>query len=375
MTIQEFIEEYYDLESYLKLVHDEHGDLLRWESNIIEIPVPMIGERIKIHESQLLKLINGEEPDRIPSFKYIDTYGIRFKTYFEFCISIQSDDYTWFEGDDWKTDPLKFRIGKTQFEVGSISSLMVLLTEPIHRHSDYHYDFYEFASIKMVVANGIDYKNEFIKGIYYLNSYYLKSIAFYAQLKSVALNNDDPLELFSRDDPETIFEVAKRRRNIKRKDFQRCEPLNLYNFATSAIGEQRFLTYYRVLEFFMEQALIERAKKLRLDSSVSDEDLIKELSVRQEEDQLINLLKTVLTQSKKSNLLNYCLHKGIIAERKFEKIGTELYRFRNSIVHAKERELSTTNFPNPFELNTKLDNWIYITDELARECIMKLNSK
>ena len=114
---------------------------------------------------------------------------------------------------------------------------------------------------------------------------------------------------------------------------------------------------------------------MRVDSSVSDEELVKELSVRQEEDQLINLLKTVLTQSKKNRLLNYCLHKGIITGNKFEKIGTELYRYRNSIVHAKERELSNTNFPNPFEINPKLHNWIYVTDELARECIMKLNSK
>ncbi len=375
MTIQEFIEEYYDLESYLNLVHDEHGNKLRLERNMIEIPIPLIGERIKIHESQLLELINGKEPNRIPSFKYIDTYGIRFKTYFEFCISIQSDEYSWFEGDDWKTEPLKFKVGTTQFEVGSISSLMVLLTEPIHRDSDYYYNFHEFASLKMKVTSGLDFKNEFIKGVFYLNSYYLKPIAFYAQLKSFALNNDDPLELFSRDDPDSIFNVAKRKRNIKRKDFHRCEPLNLYNYATSAMGEQRFLSYYRVLEFFMEQALIERAKCLRLDSSVSDEELIKELSVRQEEDQLINLLKTVLTQPRKSRLLNYCLHKGIITERKFEKIGTELYRFRNSIVHAKEKELSNTNIPNPFELNSKLYKWIYITDELARECIMRLNSK
>lgn len=375
MTIQEFIEEYYDLEPYLQLVHDEHGDNLVLESKMIEIPVNMIEERIKIHDSQLLKLINSEEPDRIPSFKYIDTYGIKFKTYFEFCISIQSDDYSEYEGNVWKTDPLKFKIGSTQFEVSSISSLMVLLTEPIHRDSDYHYDFTEFASIKMNVASGLDYKDEFIKGIFYLNSCYLKSIAFYAQLKSVAFDDSDPLELFSRDDPESIFKGAKRKRNIKRKDFRKSEPLKLYNYATTAKVEQRFLSYYRVLEFFMEQAIIQRANKLRLDSSVSDEDLVKELSIQKEEEQLKTLLKTVLSQSKKSKLLNYCLHKKIITERKFDKIASELYRYRNSIVHAKEREIMNTNFPNPFEINTNLNGWIYITDELAKECIMKLNSK
>ena len=44
----------------------------------------------------------------------------------EFCISIQSDNYNWYEGNDWKTDPVKFKIGATQFEVGPISAMMVI---------------------------------------------------------------------------------------------------------------------------------------------------------------------------------------------------------------------------------------------------------
>lgn len=256
-----------------------------------------------------------------------------------------------------------------------MSSLMVLLTEPIHGDSDFHYDFDEFASIKIAISNGNDFKDEFSKGIYYLNSYYLKPISFYATLKSVELNDSDPLELFSREDPESIFEVAKRKRNVSRKDFQKCEPLNLYNYATTIQGEQRFLSYYRVLEFFMEQALIKRANKLRFNNLISDEELVKELSIRKEEEQLKTLLKEVLSHNKKTKLINYCLHRQIIEERRVDKIAVQLYRFRNSIVHAKEKETLNTNFPNPFELNNDLSIWITIADELARACIMKLNTK
>ena len=89
MTIAEFIAEYYDLESYLKLVEEEHGNKLKLSKIMIEIPIPLINDRVKIHESQLLKLIYGEEPDNIPSLKYIKSHGIKFKKYFEFCISIK----------------------------------------------------------------------------------------------------------------------------------------------------------------------------------------------------------------------------------------------------------------------------------------------
>jgi len=375
MTIQEFIEEYCELGSYLQLVCNEHGQKLRLKNDTIEIPVNLVEDEIKIHESQLGKLINGEEPDRIPNFKYLDTYGIKFKNYYEFCISIQSDDYDWLDGSHWKTEPLKFKIGSTQFEVGSISSMMVLLTEPIHRVSHEHYDFFNFASIKMAITSGLDYKNEFTKGIFYLNSCYLKPIHFYAQLKSIAFNNDDPLELFSRDDPESFFKIAKRSRTIKRKDFIKCEPLNLYNYATVVKGEQRFFAYYRVLEFFMEQAIIHRAKNLRTDLKISDEDLVKELCARNEEEQLIILLKEVLSQSKKNKFLNYCQIKNIITQKKIENIASALYKYRNSIVHAKERQIANTNFPDPFDINTKLHYWVYIVGELARECIMKFNTK
>lgn len=375
MQIEEFIEEYGDLESYLKLVHKEHGDKLKLSKSIIEIPVPLINEKIKIYESQLDKLINGEEPNEIPSFKYLKSYGIKFKKYFELCISIQRDDYPWIEGNHWKTEPLRFKIDTTQFEIGSMSSLMVLLTEPIYRVSDYHYDFDKFASIKIGISNGNNFKDEFSKGIYYLNSYYLKPISFYASLKSVEFNDDDPLDLFSTDDTESIFEVAKRKRNVKRKDFQKCEPLNLYNYATSIKGEQRFLSYYRVLEFFMEQAFIKRAHKLRFDDAISDEELVTKLSIRKEEEQLKILLKEVLSQSKKGKLINYCISKGIVEKRSIDKIAVKLYKFRNSIVHAKEKEVLNTNFPDPFELNSNLNIWISITEKLARECIMELNTK
>jgi len=375
MNWEEFLETFEDLEKYLSAIYEEFNSEIEIASNLIQVPVKHIDQKIKLHESQLDKLINGEEPDGIPSFKYLEDYGIKFKKYYEIAILISSDDYNWFEGDDWNTSPLKFKIGNTQFEVGLISPLMVLLYEPIHGESDFHYDFEEFASIKMVVETVTDYKEEFSKAIYYLNSHYLKPISFYAKLKrlSFSRDEDDPLGLFSGEDHEEIFKVAKRVRNRQRNNFLSVTPLCLYNEAFENKGTFRFLTFYRILEFFMEQAVIATAKTLRHDTNITEIELIRELSIRTEEDQLINLFKSVTTSSKRRKLIDYCSAKGLISERKFIQIPTQLYQYRNSLVHAKEKEINRTNIPNPFEDIPDNEVWTYIAEEVARVCIGKLN--
>lgn len=374
MTFDEFVEEYIDLEMYLDYVLEEHGDKVKVTSDFIEVPVKILNDRIKIHTSQLELLINGQKPDRIPNFNYIGTFGIRFKSYYEIRISFKSDDYGWHDGDEWSQDPLKFKVGNTQFEVGVFSSLMVLLTEPLFRESDFHFDFEKFASIKMLIKDNLNHESEFVKGLYYLNSHYLKPIGFYAEIQSVELVINDPLGLYEDGNAEAVFAVARRKRNIKRKDFYSCEPLKLYNFASSVIGEQRFLSYYRILEFFMEKAVLLNIQKIRYDSSVTEMELQNLLSIRQEEPQLLNLLKTILTPSRRKKLISYCIHNKLIEEDKIEKVSSGLYGFRNSIVHAKQKEMSKTIIPNPFEENHKLNRWIYVASELSQECIAKLNT-
>jgi len=376
----EFIEGFEEIETFLQAIYEENAKNVFEEDinisrDLIEVPVRLLNEKIKLHISHLNLLQENKQPDNIPSFKYLDDFGVKFKKYHEIAISISSDDYNWFEGEDWNTSPLKFKIGETQYEVSLISPLMVLLTEPVYGDRDWHYDFNQFASIKMVVQTGTNFKDEFSKAVYYLNSHYLKKIGFYAKLKRLTLGDEDPLGLFSGEDPEEIFKVAKRIRNRKRDNFISVIPINLYNAAFRNTGTFRFLSFYRVLEFFMEQALIERAKTLRKDNTVSEIELIKELSIHTEKEQLINLCKSVTTPYKKGRMMGYCMNKGIIGSREFKKIPVKLYRYRNSLVHAKEKKIIETNIPTPFESIPNDSTWIYIVEELARECMNKLNKK
>lgn len=375
MNWEEFIYNHEEIERYLRMIHDDCGSEIELTSTNVKIPVTLLGDKINLHESQLDCLSMGNKPTSIPSFKYLEDYGIKFKRYFEIAITISSDDYSWFDGHDWNTSPLKFKIGKTQFEIGSMSNLMVMLTEPIYGEADFHYDFDWFATVKMIVNNADNYKEEFSKALFYLNSHYLKPISFYAKLKNLEFENEDPLGLFSGEDPEEIFKVAKRVRNRSRQNFTHSEPLDLYNEAFLNVGTQRFLSFYRVLEFFMEEALIDLTSKLRHDTDISEIELLRRISIRSEEEQLINLLKTITSRYQKQKFINYCDHKKIISKREFEQIAIQLYEHRNSLIHAKESELHRTKIPSPFDKRPENEIWIKIVEELARNSITKLNAK
>lgn len=374
-----FIENFEEIDLFLQAIYNDivenDDDCIEISRDIIYVPVRLLKDKIKLHTSQLNLLSDYKKAENIPNFKYLSDYGIKFKKYHEITISISSDDYSWFEGNNWNTAPLQFKIGETQIEIGLMSPLMVLLTEPVFGDSDLHYDFSEFATVKMIIEPETDYKNEFSKALYYLNSHYLKPIGFYGKLKRLTLRDEDPLGLFSGEDSSAIFNVAKRTRNRKRDNFINIAPINLYNAAFKNTGTYRFLSFYRVLEFFMEQALIERAKVLRNDNTVSEIELIKELSIRTEEEQLINLIKSITTSYKKGKMMDYCIFNGIINVREFKSIPKKLYQYRNSLVHAKEKEITRTNIPSPFENIPNEITWINIVEEFARECIKKLNRK
>ena len=377
--MEDLIKEYSNdnIDSFLKEIRDDSIESSRYEKSCLFVSVNLINSFIKIHTSQLDLICSGEKPKRIPSFKYLDSYGIKFKRYFEICISISHHEYTFFEVDnEWRTAPLKFKIGESQFEVSPISNLMVLFTEPIYSdNNSAHYEFGRFASIKCSLGEGLNYQEEFCKALFYLNSYYLKSTGFYASLLRLELDFDDPLDIFYENDIEDIFQTVTRKRNLKRKNFKSIEPLNLYNDASSKLGEQRFLMLYRILEFFISRAIHRKIANLRYDSSKSEEYILDSISFRSEEQQLSNLMKESLTLNLKSKLKEFCYRNNLIESNNFNLVSIALYAYRNSLVHAKESEIARTNFPNPFENYEDINSWIFVVDEIARRCIKKYNEK
>lgn len=375
--MDELINEYPDLDRFLEAIRDDSEVSFNYKNGCLFVSVNLISEYIKIHQSQLNKICSRELPNGIPSFKYLESYGIKFKNYYEICISISHHDYTFFEvTNEWRTIPLKFKIGNNEFEISPISNLMVLLTEPIYNENNSaHYDFNRFASIKFSLVEGLNFKEEFCKALYYLNSHYLKPTGFHASLMRLELSYDDPLDIFYENEIEDIFQKASRKRKRTRKDFASIEPLNLYNESTYKQGEQRFLMLYRILEFFISRAILGKIESMRYDSNISSSEILRSINLKSEEQQLSNLLDEALSSGQKNKLRKFCFSNNLIDSDDFKKVCESLYTYRNSLVHAKETEINRTTFPNPFEDREQINKWLYIVDEVARRCIKKYNEK
>lgn len=374
MNIEFFKDNYPDLDEFIDLLIDYLDYEIAFEKGRIIINYKPYNYQIVIHESQLDLLANEKKAIGIPSLKYLDSYGIKFKKYYEICLQIEHPGYSFYDNaNEWKTNPLKFKISNSEFEIGPVSPLLVLLMEPIYYKRKYYFGFSSFASVKMIVENESDYKGQFNKALYYLNSHYLKKIGFYATIRHLELKEEDPLGIFFENDIEDVFLNATRVRIRKRNDFVKSEPLALYNCAQSKVDEQRFLLLYRILEFFMEKAKVFKLKALRYNNEISESELIELVDLKNEEKQLENLLNEAISSSLKKKFTDYCLHHKLINSKDFKCIYKQLYKFRNSMVHAKESEVTTTRFPDPFENSTNINKWIYIADEIARICINKYN--
>lgn len=375
--MNDLIHEFPDIDRYLELVLSDNESECKYDGDCLIVSINLIDSPIKIHSSQLDRLCMGEEPNAIPSFKYLDSYGIKFKSYFEICISLTHHDYLFLDSNhEWRTSPLKFKIGNSQFEVSSISNLMVLLTEPIYSdNNSAHYDFDRFASIKFSIDACSNFQDEFCKALFYLNSSYLRPTGFHAKLMRLEIPSRDPLDIFYENDIEDIFKKASRKRNNKRKDLISVEPINLYNEAMFKVGEQKFLSLYRILEFFISRSILKRIADLRYDSSVSEEEILNLVNLRTEERQLRNLLEEVLSDHQKNQLKEFCFRNNLTQNTEFNQFVSALYAYRNSLVHAKESEINNTVFPNPFDLKEDNDKWLFVIDDLALRCIRRYNQR
>jgi len=373
MITDEFIENYGDLENYLKLFEDSENFTIEPTGPNANIYIKPIEEILKLSERDLNKLCNGNRLKK-NGLNYIKHCGYIFKGFGEISISVFHPKYSFIDKvEEWIAEPLKFKIENKIFEVGPATPLFVLLNEPIYRDSDWQYEFQNFATVKVINTDGTNIKDDIVKALYYLNSHYLKPIGFAARIYQMEIVDDDPLNLWENDIYD-IFKKVNRVRTRKRDNLLSTEPLILYNQAQSTKGDDKFLHLYRILEFFMHRAKIRKVNELRFDPNVSDSLLLKTIELRNEEMQLENLVKETLSSNQKKKISKYAHHKELIREDDFKYLTKALYKYRNSIVHAKEHQIEDTIIPDPFEQNYAVQPWIYIVDEIVIKCIRKYNT-
>lgn len=374
MKIDYYNENYPDLEKFFKALKSNKDFDSFFDDKQVTIIYKPYNLEISITEDQIDNLENWKKPNKIKDLKYLDDYGIKFKNYYEICLNIKSPKYFNLldeNGTVWPTSPLIFKINDVKFEIGQISPLFVLLVEPVYSDFKYYDNFRAFASMKVKIENHSDFKNLFIKALYYLNSHYLKNIGFFANVNHLYMNFDYSYDENENDD---FFHKATRKRIIKRKDLLNIEPLLFYNHAQILNSENKFRELYRILEFFFNKAKLYKLKNCRFDESISEDKIFKLIDIRNEEKQLANLLNESLSPSVKNKLTQYCKFNKLIKLNEFKYIHQQLYAFRNSIVHAKESEIDRTLLPDPFEYTSDIDKWIYVVDVIAQKCIQKYNT-
>jgi hypothetical protein len=371
MIINNKTQNYPELEDYLKQFEDSDEFILEFEKNGISITFKNSDFTFSITDKDLEELAYGSRFSK--EITYHGSSGFTMKNYTEICISVNNPFFIQMDSaTEWRTEPLKFSIGNSLIEVSDASPLFVLLFEPVYRDSDFLYDFNEFASIKIFSMNSKAAKSDFIKALYYLNSSFLKKISFVASVNHLEIDYSDPFELYE-NGVDSVFDKIKSKEILKRQNLKSIEPLLFYNQAQIAKGSEKFLQLYRILEFFMERARINKLKELRHDYSVSESEFIKFIEGKNEEKLLLNVINESFGEHNKMKVVDFAKEKNLIKEKKFEVFVKELYKYRNSLVHAKEKQILNTHIPNPFERNIQEDIWNSLLEDISVKVIRRFN--
>ena len=342
---------------------DESKDLdYKIKSDKVFITLPHCKKPIVLSENNVDELYDGNKITKIANLVYYPDCGFSFDSYCEFFINLNHPDYYFYNWDDgWPNDEkLSFKIDEDIIECGNSSSLAVLLLSQIYYDPDVYPDrLHNFSTLKVFRHSNEDYRDIFSKAIYYLNAHYLANTGVTASLRHLGTYTDYD-EFYKL---EEKLEKLSRKRIRKRKNFSVIDPLKLYNYACSLKGENKFLAYYRVLEFFFERYKIKTVSGKRFDKNFTDAELIKLASLKGELDHLKGLLNNISTSSVRNKLSKYAIHKGLIGNNGFDELATQLYSFRNSIVHAKESQIERTAIPDPFDIEqaSLINSWIYIS--------------
>ncbi|MCG6913862.1 hypothetical protein LJE86_08090 [bacterium BMS3Abin03] len=342
---------------------DERLDLdYKIKNDKVLISLPHCTKNLILSENNVDELYDGNKITEIRNLVYYPDCGFSFDAYCEFFINLTHPDYYFYNWDEgWPNEgKLTFKIDEDIIECADSSSLAVLLLSQIYYDPDIYPDrLQNFSTLKIFRHSKEDFRDIFNKAIYYLNSHYLANTGVTVTLKHLSSGTDD-YEYYKL---EEKLEKLSRKRIRKRKNFLTTDPLKLYNYACSLKGENQFLAFYRVLEFFFDRFKNKTVSEKRFDVNFPDAELIKVASLKGELEHLIGLLNTVSTSSVRSKLGKYALHKGLIKSKNFDELATQLYFYRNSIVHAKESQIERTAIPDPFDIEQTIliNNWIYIT--------------
>ena len=350
------------LERLEEIVGALDGDI-RPEHNDVKVCVHEQIPALTMQARDLKGLLLRKKFPRIDGLSLIPNFGFSWKRYYEYLIYLEG----WGE---WPIDkPLRFRLNHTLIEVGKATAAFALLLEPIYyeKHIGQE-EFMEFSTIRLIHADKTEVYSLLQEALYYLNSDYLKHIQGVAVLKRLYTDSD-----IVYGPPRNRSLLLTRSRVRTRARHRAVAPLALFNDAASNWGEQRFLGFYRVLEYFFHRSVLDQVARARYNQSMTEEEIVELARTQRELPQLINLINTLLTNSEKNTLIGFTTRRKVITIPKISTLEEALYQFRNGLVHAKEAEIRRAQLPDPFAESTLIETWNQVAETLAASAIKRLN--
>lgn len=348
----------------------------RIEKNYCAFNIPSSKRELRLTQNDLNQLYDKEFPEKRKLLHYKHC-GFSYESYGEFLIDVEHPFLIHF-GSTLERIPenvLTFKINEVLIKISPVSDLCKFLLQPLYHDSDFLPEgLSEFASVKITNCLNNEFKDYFLKGLFYLNSHYFKPTKMVVKLQHLASENEhETEEEIERLNSMDLDDVVGRSRTFTRNDFNSVEPLKLYSYALNQQDSDKFLAFYRIVEFFFNRFQEKKLNELRYDDHLSEKEILKQISLNRELEYIINMVNWALTDSMKSKLVDFAYHHSLIQSSNINVLSESLYEFRNSIVHAKESELDRTTIPDPFNVETQINKWIFIVRFIAERLIKELN--
>lgn len=344
----------------------------RFSCHSISVPLPDCSLKITLLPKHLRLLEHNNKPTNVPGLTYHEHCGFSFKSYTELLLDLENQLYILIKDEsEWiASRPLKFKVQDALVSIGCASGAFCLLMEPPYYDEEIgQQDLYRSCTLKLVGVPQRNYQRLATTALYYLNAHYLADVRYSACIAHLSAKS---VEIDEEREDKRLESVA-RSRIRRRSDFRAMEPLHFYNFACIQRGESSFLNFYRVLEFFFLQCRAQKLRSLRYRKTITEEQILDELSPSRELDCLRRMLSDYTTEAMQHRLAEFAHRTHLIPSTKFNALVDGLYEFRNSIVHSKEEEIQRVFVPDQFVPSPIVDKWTYVVRTLATRVIAILN--
>lgn len=364
------------LELILELEIEENNDFdYHITSDLVELKLPSCDQPLRLFLKNVSELYDGKGIDNISGIIHHRYCGFSFSNYAEFLVQFHYSDFPVFGWDElWLNgEILTFNIANYEIEISETSSFFILLLGSHYFDLDQYYEhLLHSATIKIKnlgPSNPEDISNQ---AIYYINSTFFNEL-----ILSISIRHVRPYDSY-----EGFYELSNRIKKVfKKKKTKKIisdlkQPIIIYNNACNLRGETKFLGFYKVLEYYADRNRLLKIQKLRFDKKISELELIKYASLRNELDFLKGLLIEITTTELQKEICDFVKKKKLLSDFNFQNLIKEFYSFRNSIVHSKESKIDFTVLPNQFDVFRieTLNNWCEIAQFFANIAIKNFNN-